>query len=52
MQQLVAEREEIQIQLNKRIDELCNEKAQVLCNYNERLIMAETDKLQVKLLYG
>jgi len=50
MQQLIAEREEIQIQLTRRIDELCSEIAQVQHDRDEQLTIAETDKQQVKLL--
>jgi hypothetical protein len=47
MQQLVAEREEVQTQLNKRIDELYDEIAHVQRDRDERLILAEADKQQV-----
>ena len=50
IQQLAAEREEIRNQLNKRIDELYDEVAQVQRDRDERLIIAETDKQQVTLL--
>jgi len=51
VQQLAAEREEIRNQLNKRIDELYDEISQVQRDRDERLIIAESDKQQVKLVH-